>query len=57
MKTIFWLAVVFAVLSGYVIIAQASEYKKLTEFERFFWKPHTWPYPVLLACIVVAFTV
>lgn len=57
MKTIFWLAIVFGALSAFVIGRQAAIYAKLSPFEKLYSKPSAWPYPVLLACIVVALTV
>lgn len=57
MKTIFWLAIVFGALSAFVIGRQAAIYAKLSPFEKLYSKPGAWPYPVLLACIVVALTV
>lgn len=57
MNTIFWLAVAFGVFSGLLLCVQAHAYSKLTEFEKLYSKPHFWPYPVFLACVVIALTV
>ncbi len=57
MNTIFWLAIVFGFLSLVVILNQATQYSKLSELEKMFAKPSYWPYPMFLACAVIALTI
>jgi len=57
MNTIFWLAVAFGIFSFAVMVCQAVEYSKLNLLEQLYSRPHKWPFPVFLACIVIALTI
>lgn len=57
MNTIFWLAVVFSVFSVAIIFIDFMAYKNSDDLNKLFYKLEFWPYPLLLACIVIALTV
>lgn len=58
MNTIFWLAIVFGVISFLFIIWQIADFLKCkNNFESFLYRPKIWMYPTFIVCLVVAVTV
>lgn len=57
MKTIFWLAVAFNLLSAFVILADIWIYRKSSEIDKYFYQMEVWPYPLWLATFVIMLTI
>jgi len=57
MNTIFWLAVVFCIISLLMIVWQVIDYIKSSVIEQLYYNPRLWMYPTFIVSLIVALTV